>query len=168
MAESVPGCVICDLEQVDEVAIVFRDELWACEVLQGFDVPGWYVLRARRHAETLTELADIELVSFGVRARNMVAAVAEVTGAPATYILVFGENHRHFHALIAARAEHVPENRRTGDILKLRTEFADSVAALALVPAVRDAYQRHAGVLQPGSGGHQLDEHVGIDADSIR
>ncbi|MCA2255993.1 hypothetical protein JF710_22685 [Mycobacterium intracellulare] len=156
------------MEHVDQAAIIFRDDLWACEVMPGFDVPGWYVLRARRHAETLTELEDTELKSFGVRARNMVAAVTEVTGAPATYMLVFGENHRHFHALIAARAEHVPENRRTGDILKLRAEFADPIAAAALVPAVRDAYRRQSKNVAVNFDGRQIDDDVRLNVDPIR
>jgi hypothetical protein len=44
--------------------------------------------------------------------------VTEATGAPATYLLHFGENYRHFHALVAA--------------------------AVALVPSVRAAYERPA------------------------
>lgn len=139
------GCLICEMEQADEAVTVFRDDLWAGEVVPGFDVPGWFVLRARRHAERLTGLDDAELDSFGRRARNMVAAVSAATGAPATYFLVFGENYPHFHALIAARGDDVPEDRRTGDILKLRADRADPIAAAQLVPAVREAYERIAG-----------------------
>ncbi|WP_328903865.1 hypothetical protein OHR86_31460 [Streptomyces sp. NBC_00441] len=68
-----------------------------------------------------------------------------MTGAPATYVMVFGENHPHFHALITARDEQVPADRRSGDILRLRNERADSEAAARLVPAVRRAYERLAG-----------------------
>ncbi|MFJ3086698.1 hypothetical protein [Streptomyces sp. NPDC086838] len=108
-------------------------------------MPGWFVLRARRHAERITGLDDAELASFGRRARDLVAAVTEVTGAPATYLMVFGENHPHFHALITARDEQVPADRRSGDILRLRTERADPEAAARLVPAVRRAYEQLAG-----------------------
>jgi diadenosine tetraphosphate (Ap4A) HIT family hydrolase len=140
------GCHMCDLEQSEEAAVVFRDDLWSGQTVPGYDVPGWFVLRLRRHAERLTGLNDAELNSFARRARDLVAAVTEATGAPATYLLVFGENHPHFHALITARPEHVPEDRRGGDILKLRLEQCDASAAARLVPAVRRAYQRMAGV----------------------
>ena len=52
----------------------------------------------------------------------------------------FGESYRHFHALIAARGHDLPPERRSGDILKLRTERTDPDAARRLVPAVRKAY----------------------------
>ncbi|MGW7094691.1 hypothetical protein [Streptomyces sp. NPDC054874] len=135
-------CFMCGLEENDDASVVFRDPLWSGESVPGYDVPGWFVLRARRHAERITGLDEKELASFGRRARDLVAAVTEVTGAPATYLLVFGENHPHFHALITARDAHVPEDRRSGDILKLRTEYADAEAAARLVPEVRSAYER--------------------------
>ena len=71
------------------------------------------------------------------------AAVTDVTGAPATYLLVFGENYPHFHALIAPRGHDVPPGLRAGNILRLRTERADPAAAGKLVPPVRTAYARH-------------------------
>ena len=114
----------------------------ACEIIPGFDVPGWFVLRVRRHAERLTGLNEDELSTYGRRIRDVVAAVSEVTGTPTTYQLVFGEMNPHFHVLVAARGEDVPPERRNGDILKLRTDHTDPVAAARLVPAVRDAYRR--------------------------
>ena len=146
-----PGaCLICELEHAAPAAVVFRDDLWAAEIVAGFDVPGWFFLRTRRHAERLTGLDDAELGSLGRRARDLVAAVTDVTGAPATYLFVFGENYPHFHAVITARGEHVPENRRSGDILKLRAGHTDPVAAARLVPLVRAAYHRISGAAAPG------------------
>ncbi|MER5890797.1 hypothetical protein ABT160_43850 [Streptomyces sp. NPDC001941] len=135
-------CFMCGLEQNDESAVVFRDALWSCETVPGYDVPGWFVLRVRRHAERITGLDEAELATFARRARDLVAAVTEATGAPTTYLLVFGENHPHFHALITARGEDVPADRRGGDILRLVRERADPEAAASLVPAVRIAYAR--------------------------
>jgi len=66
----------------------------------------------------------------------------EATGAPATYLLHFGENYRHFHALVAARGADVPAERRGGNILGLRPGHVDVAAAVALVPGVRAAYER--------------------------
>ncbi|MFB7031953.1 MULTISPECIES: hypothetical protein [unclassified Streptomyces] len=114
-------------------------------MVPGYDVPGWFVLRVRRHAERITGLDEDELASFGRRAHDLVAAVTEATGAPATYLMVFGENHPHFHVLITARGKDVPADRRSGNILRLLAERADPEAAVRLVPAVRRAYELLAG-----------------------
>ena len=151
MADTCNGenCLICDLEDTPDSLIVFRDELWDAQVVSGYDVPGWFFLRTRRHAVRLTGLADTELATLGHRARDLVAAISEVTGAPATYLFVFGENYPHFHTVVTARGEHIPENRRSADILKLRAEHTDPTAAARLVPPVRDAYDRIAGSAVP-------------------
>lgn len=137
-------CLLCQIEQADAASIVFRDDLWAAEVVTGYDVPGWFILRARRHAERITGLDEAELATFARRARDLVAAVTDVTGAPATYLLVFGENFPHFHALVAARGAEVPPERRAGNLLQLRVDHADPIAARAMVPSVRASYERHA------------------------
>ena len=138
------GCLLCEMEQAAPDAVVFRDELWAAEIAPGYEVPGWYFLRVRRHAELLTGLDDAELGTFGRRAAGLVAAVTAATGAPATYLLHFGENYRHFHALIAARGADIPAGLRGGNILQLLPGHVDTAAAVALAPAVRAAYQRAA------------------------
>lgn len=143
-------CLICAMEDMDESWIVFRDDLWAAEIAPAFAVPGWFFLRTRRHAERITGLRAAELNSLARRARDLIAAVSEVTGAPATYLLVFGENYPHFHAVIAARGEDIPPGRRSGEILKLVPDHVDPEQAVLLVPAVRAAYQRadgHRGLL---------------------
>lgn len=45
-----PGseCLICSMEGADPASRVFLDELWAAEVAPGYEVPGWFFLRARR------------------------------------------------------------------------------------------------------------------------
>lgn len=141
-APNVDDCLICRLETADKSTIVFRDDLWAAETVPGYDVPGWFFLHTRRHAERLSGLNDAELTSFGRRARDLTTAVTEVTGAPATYLFVFGENYPHFHAVITPRGEDVPANRRSGEILKLRADHTDRDAAARLVPPVREAYRR--------------------------
>ena len=136
------ACVPCQMEDADTAAVVFRDDLWACEVLPGFDVPGWFVLRVRRHALRIISLSTAELASYGRRAHDVIGAVREVTGAPETYLLTFGEANPHFHSLIAARGDDVPPERRLGAILEERLEKRDWAASLALVPEVARVYQR--------------------------
>lgn len=134
------NCLICDLEDEDASTQIFADDLWAASIVPGYDVPGWYFLRARRHADRITGLDDQETATFGQRAKDMVAAVSTATGAEATYMFMFGESFPHFHVLITARGADIPPEQRAGEILKLRAEKADMEASKALVPAVRAAY----------------------------
>src|ERR1700761_433337 len=134
-------CLICSLEETDPAARVFRDELWAAEVPPGYDVPGWFFLRTRRHAERLTGLDEAETATFGRHARDLVSAVERVTGAPAVYLLSFGENYRHFHALVAARGAQVPPELRGYGLIKLLDEGRDIPAARALAAEVRLVYE---------------------------
>ena len=129
------------MEESGPAARVFRDELWAAEVAPGYEVPGWFFLRARRHAEKLTGLDEAETATFGRRAHDLVNAVERVTGAPAVYLLSFGENYRHFHALVAARGERVPPELRGYGLIGLLAENRDVPAAEALAGDVRLAYE---------------------------
>jgi diadenosine tetraphosphate (Ap4A) HIT family hydrolase len=135
-------CLICSMEEADPASRVFLDELWAAEVAPGYEVPGWFFLRARRHAEKLTGLDDAETAAFGPHARDLVSAVEQVTGAPAVYLLSFGESYLHFHALVAARGEQVPPELRGGALLRLLASGRDVAAAQALAKEVRLAYER--------------------------
>jgi diadenosine tetraphosphate (Ap4A) HIT family hydrolase len=139
MADS--ECLICSMEESDPASRVFLDELWAAEVAPGFEVPGWFFLRARRHAEKLTGLDDAETATFGRHAHDLLSAVEQVTGAPAVYLLSFGENYLHFHALVAARGAQVPPELRGWGLLRLLPEGRDVPAAQALAGDVRLAYE---------------------------
>jgi diadenosine tetraphosphate (Ap4A) HIT family hydrolase len=139
-------CLICAQEDADDSMTVFcEDDGWAAGIVPGYDVPGWFVLRLRRHAESLEGLTATELAAFGRRARDLTAAVRTVTAAAATYLMVFGEANPHFHALITPRTADVPVEMRTGEILKLRLGHADLDGAKEKVPVVRAAYQHFAG-----------------------
>src|ERR1700744_1617615 len=63
-------CLICAMEDADDAVVVARDHLWACEIVPGYEVPGWFVLRTRRHALGLPGLTAEELATFGPRARR--------------------------------------------------------------------------------------------------
>ena len=135
------SCLICSMEESDPARRVFLDELWAAEVAPGYEVPGWFFLRARRHAEKLTGLDEEETAAFGRRAHDLVSAVERVTGAPAVYLLSFGENFRHFHALVAARGDQVPPEARGWALLQLLAGGRDVPAAQAVAGDVRLAYE---------------------------
>lgn len=134
------GCLICSQETESEAARVFTDDRWAADVVRGYEVPGWLILRLRRHAVGIEALTPEELAEFGVRVEHLARAVRRATNAVRTYLMVFGEANPHFHVLIVPRLEDTPPNRRLGDILKTRFELADRRASLDMVPILRDEY----------------------------
>jgi len=134
-------CLICSMEEADPAGRVFLDDRWAAEVAPGYEVPGWFFLRARRHAEKLTGLDEAETATFGRRAHDLVSAVERVTGAPAVYLTSFGENFLHFHALVAARGADVPPELRGWSLLGLLPGHRDVPAAQAVAGDVRLAYE---------------------------
>lgn len=133
-------CLICHLEQAPGEAVVFRDDDWACEVAPGFEVPGWYFLRLRRHALGWAELQQPELTAFGPVVRDLMGALEQAFDAPARYLMTFGEAYPHFHAVVTVRTEDIPPESRSGNILALRESRVDRDAAVARVPAVRAAF----------------------------
>lgn len=137
----VPDCLICSMEDSEPSSRIFLDDLWAAEVAPGYEVPGWFFLRARRHAEKLTGLDDAEVATLGRHAHDLITAVERATGAPAVYLLAFGENYRHFHALVAARAEDVPPTSRGGALVAhMLPDGRDAATALTVADEVRAAY----------------------------
>ncbi len=66
-------------------------------------------------------------------------ALGQAFGAPACYLMTFGEAYPHFHAVVTVRTEDIPPESRSGNILALRASRVDRTAALAQVPAVRAA-----------------------------
>jgi diadenosine tetraphosphate (Ap4A) HIT family hydrolase len=132
-------CLICHLDDAPDEAIVFRDEDWACEVAPGFEVPGWYFLRLRRHALGWAALEQPELTAFGPVVQDLMGALERAFGAPACYLMTFGEAYPHFHAVVTVRTDDIPPESRSGNILALRASRVDRTAALAHVPAVRAA-----------------------------
>lgn len=140
-APSEADCLICASESTDDDAVVFRDEQWACEVTPGYEAPGWLILRARRHVVGWSGLGETQLDTFARQAKRVVGAVTAATGSAATYVMTFGESYPHFHVLIVPRGQDVPSEHRSANILQLRQQLLDRDAALALVPAIRAAYE---------------------------
>jgi diadenosine tetraphosphate (Ap4A) HIT family hydrolase len=148
-AASDGSCLICDQEDAPAANVVFRDDRWACEITPGFEVPGWVVLRVRRHVLGWPGLDEDELATVGRRIRDVVSAAAEVTGAPKVYVMTFGEAYPHFHALIVPRGDEVPPEMRTARILEQRERGIDVDAAHELIPQLRASYELRTGRRRP-------------------
>jgi diadenosine tetraphosphate (Ap4A) HIT family hydrolase len=97
---------------------IYRTPLW--DVVHSYNtaLPGWLVLVARRHIESLEELTDPEAVELGRLIRKASSALKEVTGCLKTYVIQFAEaeEHPHVHFHIIPRMADQPENRRSMQI----------------------------------------------------
>ena len=137
-------CLICHLEDAPDEAVVLRTDDWSCEVAPGYEVPGWYFLRARRHALGWAELGQEELTGFGPVVQRLMVALESAFDAPARYLMSFGEAYPHVHCVVTVRGDDVPPERRSGNVLGLLGERVDRAAALARVPSVRQALRAQA------------------------
>lgn len=92
---------------------IYRTSLW--DVAHSYDtaLPGWLVLVARRHIESLDELTDPEAVELGRLIRKASFALKEVTGCIKTYVIQFADTaeHPHVHFHIIPRMADEPDNR---------------------------------------------------------
>jgi len=132
-------CLPCDLEAADDAAIVYRDDDWALEIATGYEVPGWFFLRLRRHAEGWSEPTVEELAGFGPVSKRLSAAIQAATGATHVYFMSFGENYPHFHFLVIARDAELPPAFRGAAIVGLRADGLDPAESRAVAGRVRDA-----------------------------
>ena len=130
-------CLPCDLEAAESSVIIYRDDTWSCEIADGYDLPGWFILRLRRHAEGWAGPTAEELSGFGPVSQKLAAAIQSATGATGTYFMSFGENYPHFHFLVIARDSDLPPNSRGAAILARRADGRDLAAALTVGARVR-------------------------------
>jgi diadenosine tetraphosphate (Ap4A) HIT family hydrolase len=135
----VSDCLPCDLEAAEPPRIVYRDDDWSCEIADGFDVPGWFILRLRRHAEGWAGPTADELAEFGPVSQRVATAVQTATGATGVYFMSFGENYPPFHFLVIARDADLPVKSRSAAILATRADGRDLAASLAVGERVRSA-----------------------------
>jgi diadenosine tetraphosphate (Ap4A) HIT family hydrolase len=133
----VSACLPCDLEAAEDAAVVYRDDRWSCEVADGYDVPGWFILRLRRHAVGWAGLDPEDAATFGAVSQRVAEAVQEATASPTVYFLSFGENYPHFHFLVTARPADLSPELRGAGILSLRADHRDREAALGVASEVR-------------------------------
>lgn len=71
---------------------IYRTLLWDVAHCYDTALPGWLVLVARRHIESLDELTDPEAVELGRLIRRTSAALKEITGCLKTYVIQFAES----------------------------------------------------------------------------
>ncbi len=128
---------------------ILEDDYWRVCHAFNTSLPGWLIIGALRHVETLAELTTEEATSLGEIIRKTSKALQHVTGAVKIYSIMFAEkaqfSHVHFH--IVPRHIHTPEDRRGTNIfqylnvpdeeivsLEQRNELAVQIRKLMLDP----------------------------------
>jgi diadenosine tetraphosphate (Ap4A) HIT family hydrolase len=97
---------------------IYRTVYW--DVAHAFDtsLPGWFVLVARRHIESLDELTKTEAIEMGSLIRAISIALKLVMGCAKTYALQLAESadHPHVHYHIIPISADMPNERRSMNI----------------------------------------------------
>jgi diadenosine tetraphosphate (Ap4A) HIT family hydrolase len=117
-------CKTCELIANRDAGIappwdcIHRTQHWDVAHSYNTALPGWLVLVARRHIESLDELTDPEAVELGRLIRKASFALKEVTGCIKTYVIQFAEaaEHTHVHFHIIPRMADQPEDRHSTQI----------------------------------------------------
>jgi diadenosine tetraphosphate (Ap4A) HIT family hydrolase len=92
-----------------------RTQYWDVAHCYETSIPGWLVLVARRHIQSLDELTKAEAVEMGLLLRNISSALKSATGCLKTYVLQFAESpqHPHVHFHIIPRMPDLPVKQRS-------------------------------------------------------
>ena len=99
-------CHVCELNaQGDSLPLrerLYVDRHW--RIAHGWSsLPGWLIVAARRHVESLHELEPEEAEPLGGLLRAASVALQEIVGCEKTYVMLFAEHprypHVHFHVV---------------------------------------------------------------------
>jgi diadenosine tetraphosphate (Ap4A) HIT family hydrolase len=135
-------CEICTRESDDTDPVggwVFRNARWSVCAAPRTEVPGWFFLELRRHAEGPMELTQEEALELGPIIRRLSGAVQRAVRAKRVYLLWFGDNFPHFHMLVAARPPGMGGEEPGLALIPRAGEFADRQAAARATEKVRRA-----------------------------
>lgn len=97
-------CPICEASLTTPA--LFENDLWAVGPMSlGVALPGWMVMRSRRHVGGPAHFTDEEAANFGPALRHLERTLEEVSGALRIYTAAWGEGALHFHAHMIPRYE---------------------------------------------------------------
>ena len=95
-------------------------------------LPGWLVIVANRHVESIEELTSSEAGALGHLIRVVSLALKDVLACSKTYVMLFAEapGFRHLHVHLVPRAHDMPNDLRGPAIFHyLRQPESDWVSA---------------------------------------
>jgi diadenosine tetraphosphate (Ap4A) HIT family hydrolase len=115
-------CTLCESEQREAPAVVYRSEHWSVGPALHRGVPGWLLLWSRAHTPGFDAVDRAALHEYGEMLGDTTRLLKEVVGTPKVYVVVFGDHEEHTHALLMARPPGIDPGR-TG--VSMLHEFDD-------------------------------------------
>ena|SRR5438093_7400742 len=110
----VVGCIACDATDgrlQPPGGVIFADEHWVLEhSLSPVLLPGWLILKPRRHVEHIAELTTAESATLGHLLVRASAAVKAALNAERVYVCSFGESVNHVHFYVVPRYSNMPKD----------------------------------------------------------
>lgn len=116
---------------------VYEDPYWLGSVFPEYEVPGWIVLQARRHVESLMAMTESEAASLGCAFRIVSRVLSELLEPSHVYVLAFGERFPHWHGLLIPRDPAWDSGNAGINVLNRRESLRDPDRALSVADAVR-------------------------------
>ena len=121
------SCRFC-LAEADSAACselgMFQNADWALD-LDDRGIPGWFLLRSRRHVEGFESLSETESGSFGPTLTLTLGAIRSSYPCGPIYLVSFGETFPHFHMLLSARPRELDPARSKAQFLIDPAAFVD-------------------------------------------
>jgi diadenosine tetraphosphate (Ap4A) HIT family hydrolase len=114
----VDGCLACDVlagKVTPPGGVIYDDQFWRVDhSTSPVMLPGFLILKPRRHVEHIALLTAEEMAAFGPLLRNTCRALAHVLHPAKIYASSFGEAVSHVHFYILPRYPRTPEMPANG------------------------------------------------------
>ncbi|HVX22616.1 MAG TPA: hypothetical protein VHB02_14810 [Acidimicrobiales bacterium] len=99
-------CALCQLLDTVPVSLdIHADDDWRVFIHPEYSRPECLWLVANGHVDGLWGMSDAQAGSFGSIVRDVAGLLREACDGQKVYVVSFGENHDHFHALLITRVD---------------------------------------------------------------
>ena len=110
----VDGCLACDVlagKVTPPGGVIYDDQYWRVDhSTSPVVLPGFLIIKPRRHVEHIALLTAEEMAAFGPLLRNTSRALAHVLHPAKIYATSFGESVAHVHWYMLPRMPDMPPN----------------------------------------------------------
>jgi diadenosine tetraphosphate (Ap4A) HIT family hydrolase len=104
-------CIACAINNGNLVppgGPIYIDELWQADHELTPLLPGYVILKPRRHVHELADLSDAESATLGPVMRRLLAAMRSVLAPQRIYVVSFAETVHHLHFHLIPRYQDMP------------------------------------------------------------
>ena len=141
------NCLACDIITGKKKApggIIYENEYWMVDHSVPALIPGFLIIKPKRHCEQIAQLSEKEMASFGPIVHRTCQALSQVVNPEKVYVASFGEYVKHVHFFVIPRTSDMPANG--SDIMKAmwveKRWVASEEQAAQITQKVREAYIR--------------------------